>query len=208
MRLRAKLPASLIMTSTALNRQTGARVSKSSKNVTLRTTADLAAQHGRFLQFLRNRVPDAETAEDILQAAYVKALDRGAQLRDTENSVAWFYRILRNAVVDHHRQQAVRLRAMDRWAADWKEDHVTEGPPEVCACIQEAVHNLKPDYRTAIERVDLGGESVERFAREQRTTANNASVRLHRARKAVAKQLIAICGTCATHKCIDCTCKR
>ena len=188
--------------------RTGARESKKSETDALRTTADLAAQHGRFLQFLRNRVPDAATAEDILQAAYVKALDRGEQLREVENSAAWFYRILRNAVVDHHRRQAVRLRAMDRWAADWKEDYVPEAPPEVCACIQEAVQNLKPEYRAAIEQVDLRGESVERFAREQRTTANNASVRLHRARKAVAKELIAICGTCATHKCIDCTCKR
>lgn len=77
-----------------------------------------------------------------------------------------------------------------------------------CPCIQEAVRALKPEYRTAIEQLDLAGESVESFARGQNTTANNASVRLHRARKAVARQPIAICGTCATHECIDCACKR
>jgi len=66
------------------------------------TAAGLAEQHGRFLQFLRNRVGDAAAAEDILQAAYLRAIERGAQLRKSESSVAWFYRILRNAVADHY----------------------------------------------------------------------------------------------------------
>jgi RNA polymerase sigma factor (sigma-70 family) len=172
------------------------------------TTAALAERHGRFLQFLQNRVEDAATAEDILQAAYVKAIERGAQLREIESSVAWFYRILRNAIADHYRQLAARSRALDKWAAEWQEGYEYEVREEVCACIQEALRGLKPEYRAAIQQVDLGGDSVESFAKAQRTSTNNASVRLHRARRAVAKQLIAICGTCATHKCIDCTCRR
>jgi RNA polymerase sigma-70 factor (ECF subfamily) len=170
------------------------------------TVAGLAGQPSRFLQFLRRRV-DGSAAEDILQAAYLKAIERGSQLRDTASSVAWFYRILRNAIADHYRRQASDTRAMATWAAEWKEGYEPEIQPEVCACVSEAVQSLKPEYRAAIEQVDLGGESVESFARAQHTTANNASVRLHRARKAVAKQLTAICGTCATHHCIDCTCK-
>lgn len=172
------------------------------------TTGELAARHSRFLQFLRGRVGDPATAEDLLQAAYVKAIERGAQLREAESSVAWFYRILRNAIVDHYRQQAAQSRAMDEWAAEWNEAYEPELKAEVCACILEAVSALKPEYRAAIEQVDLGGQSVEAFAKAQRTTANNASVRLHRARKAVAKQITAICGTNAIHECIDCTCGR
>jgi hypothetical protein len=34
-----------------------------------KTIAGLAGMHDRFLQFLRGRVGDAATAEDILQAA-------------------------------------------------------------------------------------------------------------------------------------------
>jgi RNA polymerase sigma factor (sigma-70 family) len=172
------------------------------------TTAGLAERHGRFLHFLRARIGDPATAEDILQAAYVKAIERGAQLREAESSVAWFYRILRNAIADHYRQQAARSRAMDQWAAEWKEAYEPELKAEVCACIGAAVSALKPEYRAAIEQVDLGGQSVESFAKAQGTTANNASVRLHRARKAVAQQITAICGTCRIHECIDCTCKR
>jgi RNA polymerase sigma factor (sigma-70 family) len=171
------------------------------------TTAGLIEMHGKFLKFLRGRVEDAATAEDILQAAYVKALQHKAELREAESSVAWFYRILRNAVTDHYRRFAARSKAMDQFVAGWKESYEPELQAEACACIQEVVRELKPEYRAAIEQVDLAGGSVESFARGQNMTANNAYVRLHRARKAVAKRLMAVCGTCATHKCIDCTCK-
>lgn len=172
------------------------------------TTTSLAEMHSRFLQFLRVRVGDAATAEDILQAAYVKALEHEAELRESESSVAWFYRILRNAVTDHFRQAAVRSKVAKQIMADWKEGYELELEAESCACIREAVRELKPGYRAAIERVDLGGESVESFAKAEGTTPNNAYVRVHRARKAVAKKLMEVCGTCAKHRCIECTCKR
>ena len=171
------------------------------------TTTSLAEMHGRFLQFLRARIGDAATAEDILQAAYVKALEHEAELRESESSVAWFYRILRNAVADHFRQTTIRSKAVEQIAAEWKEGYELELEAETCACIREAVRELKFGYRAAIERVDLGGESMESFAAAEGTTVNNAYVRVHRARKAVAKKLMEVCGTCATHKCIDCTCK-
>lgn len=66
----------------------------------------LAAGHRQFLSFLENRVESREVAEDILQAAFVRTLERGADIGNTENVVAWFYRVLRNAVVDHYRRRA------------------------------------------------------------------------------------------------------
>ncbi len=164
--------------------------------------------HEQFLRFLRSRVKDTATAEDILQSAYMKAVEHGAELRDQESVVAWFYRILRNAVIDHYRRAATQSRALEQFATDLPESYETELQAQACACIKGVVQDLKPEYRTAIEQVDLGEESVESFARSQNTTANNASVRLHRARKAAARGLIAVCGTCAEHKCVDCTCKQ
>ena len=161
----------------------------------------------QFLRFLSPRVSDTAIAEDILQSAYVKAVEHGAELRDQESVVAWFYRILRNAVIDHYRRTATQSKAFDQFAIGLPESYEPELEAQTCACIKGVVQDLKPEYRTAIEQVDLGGESVETFARSQNTTANNTSVRLHRARKATARRLIAVCGTCAEHKCVDCTCK-
>ena len=169
--------------------------------------SELAERHARFLQFLRPKVGDAATAEDILQAAYVKAIEHGSELREEESSVAWFYRILRNAVTDHYRKNAVRARTMEQMGREWNEAYEPELKDEACACIKEVIHDLKPEYRAAIETVDLADKSIEDFAQAEKTTPNNAYVRLHRARKAVAQKLTAVCGTCATHGCVDCTCR-
>ncbi len=165
-------------------------------------------QHGRFLSFLAARVEDSAAAEDILQSAYLKAIERGSEIRDTESTVAWFYRILRHAVADHYRRRSARVSAHDRLAAETPLSYEMELQQTVCACIGDVVRDLKSEYRTVIEEVDLGGASVQAFARSHATSPNNASVRLHRARQAVAKKLSTVCGACAEHRCLDCTCRR
>lgn len=167
----------------------------------------LLASRAQFLRFLRSRVEDAATAEDILQTAFMRAIEHEAGLREGESVVAWFYRILRNAVIDHYRRTATRSKALEEFGSELSESYEPELKAEVCACLSGVVKDLKPEYRAALEHVDLGGETIEAFAHSQSTTVNNASVRLHRARKAAAKRLMAVCGTCAEHKCIDCTCR-
>ena len=156
----------------------------------------IAAQHAKFLSFLSARVEDRDAAEDILQSAYLKAVEHGSEIRDHESTVAWFYRILRNAITDHYRKEAARTRAHDAFAAEAPASYEPEIAQTVCACIGDVIHDLKSEYRTAIEQVDLGGVTVEAFAQSQQISANNASVRLHRARKAVAKKLMMVCGAC------------
>jgi RNA polymerase sigma-70 factor (ECF subfamily) len=168
----------------------------------------IAAQHAKFLSFLSARVEDKAAAEDILQSAYLKAVEHGSEIRDDESTVAWFYRILRNAITDHYRRRVARTSAHEAFAAEAPVSYEAEVTQMVCACIGDVIHDLKSEYRTAIEQVDLGGMTVDAFARSQQTSANNASVRLHRARKAVAKKLTTVCGACAEHKCLDCTCRR
>ena len=168
----------------------------------------ILAQRGRFLHFLQRRVEELATAEDILQSAYVRALKHDEELRDDESVVAWFYRILRNAVIDHYRRTAARNRAHEGFVAEAATTYEPQLEATACACIGDVVRDLKDEYRSAIERVDLGSTSIEDFARSEQISANNAHVRLHRARKAVARQLTEVCGACAEHKCLDCTCHR
>jgi RNA polymerase sigma-70 factor (ECF subfamily) len=168
----------------------------------------IAAHHAKFLTFLAARVEDKTAAEDILQSAYLKAVEHGSEIRDDESTVAWFYRILRNAITDQYRRKAARTSAHEAFAAETPISYEAEVTQTACACIGDVIHDLKNEYRTAIEQVDLGGMTVEAFAQSQQTSANNASVRLHRARKAVAKKLTTVCGACAEHKCLDCTCRR
>ena len=169
----------------------------------------LVENHRRFLAFLERRVGSRETAEDLLQDAFVRALERASTIRDDESVVAWFYRVLRNALVDHYRRGASETRALAAVArdADQEEPAAADGLEAViCRCVVDLLGTLKPEYRTAIRRVDLEGVSVADYARESGITANNASVRLHRAHEALRRQLVRCCQTCVTHECIDCEC--
>lgn len=166
------------------------------------------AEREKFLGFVRARVEDAASAEDILQTAYVRALEHGSDIRDDESAVAWFYRILRNAVIDHYRRRAAGEKAHEALAAELPESYEPEIRAVACACVGDVITELKPEYRDAIQQVDLRETPVEAFAASQKISPNNASVRLHRARKAVSKHLMTVCGACAEHKCLDCTCRR
>ncbi|CAN5454677.1 hypothetical protein BH10ACI4_BH10ACI4_04340 [soil metagenome] len=170
--------------------------------------AELLAHRAQFLAFLSTKVADSSTAEDILQTAYTRMLEKGGRINKLESVVAWFYRVLRNALTDHYRREAARGRAHDGLMAEMPESYEAAEQPNLCACIEGVVRGLNPGYRSALEQIDLGGQSIAAFAEAEGTTPNNISVRLHRARRAAAKKLIQVCGSCADHKCLDCSCKR
>jgi RNA polymerase sigma-70 factor (ECF subfamily) len=172
----------------------------------------LVENHERFLGFLERRVGRRELAEEILQEAFVRSIVRGAALRDEESAVAWFYRLLRNALVDHHRRDAAHQRALDALAEDPTTGPAASEPDQelidaICACVNDLVGTLKPEYAEAIRRVDLGGTSVQAFAGEAAITAGNAAVRLYRARQALRRRVEESCGACATHGCYQCQCR-
>ncbi|MBL8210770.1 MAG: sigma-70 family RNA polymerase sigma factor [Bryobacterales bacterium] len=168
----------------------------------------LADSHRRFLAFLEPRVESRAVAEDILQSAFVRAVEHRDELADQENVVAWFYRVLRNAVVDHYRQKASRDRRHQPLPADTLLADTPNPATQaaICDCFLNLLHDLKPEYREALEFVDLNGGSLNDLAAQSGITANNAAVRIHRARQALRKQVVRACGTCAEHGCFDCHC--
>jgi len=163
----------------------------------------------RFLAFLERRVSDRAIAEDILQAAYLRALDARGRLRADESAVAWFYRILRNAVIDYYRRRATEGAAIQRWAQELEDTTAPEPQLEetVCQCISGALDGIAPAYAGLLLEVDLREGSLAAYAAAHDITPANAAVRAHRARAALRKQLIRCCGTCAEHGCIECRCK-
>ena len=170
----------------------------------------LASRHREFLAFLTRRLGDRTAAEDVLQAASVRALERADRLRDEERATAWLYRLLRNALVDHLRRQSASRRqtAEDATRADAEAVAAVDAELEskVCACVAGLVDTLKPEYAEALRAVDLDDVPVPQFAASRGLTANNAHVRLHRARAALARRVVEMCGTCCEHGCLDCEC--
>ena len=169
----------------------------------------LVANHREFLGFLERRVGDRALAEDLLQEAFVRGLDRLDTLRDGESVVAWFYRSLRNATIDSFRRKGAEGRALERAARELPEslDSSPEVRDAVCRCVGRLAETLKPEYAAALRRIEVDGLSVKDYAAEAGVTTSNAAVRVFRARQALRKQVAASCGSCAEHGCLECHCK-
>lgn len=168
----------------------------------------LVDNHREFLRFLERRLGRRDLAEDILQDAFARGLEKLETLREGESVVPWFYRTLRNATVDYYR----RSKSADRALAQFAEELETSEEPvetirgEVCRCVSRLADTLKPEYADALRRIEVDGVSVTAFAEEQGISKSNAAVRVFRAREALRRQVAVSCGTCAEHGCISCTC--
>jgi len=170
----------------------------------------LVEHRDEFVGFLVKRVGERQLAEDLFQDAFTRSLDRIEQVRAEESVVAWFYRTLRNTIVDHHRRLGTSGRALERLAGELGE--ASAPPPElhksVCRCVSRLAEDLKAEYADALREIDVNGMSVTDYASARGITANHAGVRVFRARKALLGSVERTCGHCAqAGGCGDsCTC--
>lgn len=173
--------------------------------------AALIENHREFLRFLLRRLGNADTAEDVLQQFYLRAVGKGAGLRQSESVVAWLYRLLRTTLVDHYRRDSTRRQRdsdyaqMERLAS---EERDAELERTICACVEMLLPTLKVDYADILQRVDLRETTPREVARDLGVAPNTIRVRLHRARQAMKHSLLLSCRTCAEHGCLDCDCRR
>lgn len=180
-----------------------------SRPSSLDVASALLAHRSAFRAFLVSRVGNEADAEDLLQNGLIKALQRADELKSGEKSVAWFYQILRNVIIDHARSRSAKRRREDAWTTDavtLADD--ADAERVLCGCFAHLLPSLKPTHAELLRRVDLEGRPVSVTAIALGMTANNASVTLHRARAELRKKLQEFCGSCANGACLDCDCDR
>ena len=164
----------------------------------------LLARLDEFTAFARKRLGDADLAAEAVQESFLKALGHADQLNDDERVVAWFYRILRNVIVDLQRRRG--LAGLDDGMID---PLVSEADTAVaCRCVAGLIDDLPAASANALRRVDLEGASIEAAAAAEGITPGNLKVRRHRARDQLRELVRVTCRACATHGCLDCTCQR
>lgn len=168
----------------------------------------LVAQRHDFLAFLERRLGPGNRAlaEDILQEAFARGVTKAEQIENEESAVAWFYRVLRNAVTDHRRRAGVAARQLDSLAHELASAPEPELHGAVCGCVSGLARTLKPEYAAALQAVEIEGKPVKDYAAAAGITAGNAAVRVFRAREALRLQVKRCCGSCADDNCSDCTC--
>ena len=148
----------------------------------------LLAKRHEFLQYAERRTGDRALAEDIVQDAFLRSLERGTAV--SESVVGWFFRVVRNAVIDCHRRTAATERRLGRFAAEVSVDQADdEAAPFAPGAVMQRLSSLKPEYAEALQRIEIDGMAVHDYAAAMGITASNAGIRIFRARKALRRQL-------------------
>lgn len=171
----------------------------------------LNAHRSAFKAFLISRLKNEAEAEDLLQQGLLKAVRQSEEIKDDAKLDAWFYQLLRNALVDHYRSRTSARRREEQLGqliAALGDDIAPARTmhAEICRCLGGVVATLKSPQAELLRRVDLDGEAVQDVAKSLNLTPNNASVILHRARKELRARLETFCGDCSEEACLDCDC--
>jgi RNA polymerase sigma-70 factor (ECF subfamily) len=170
----------------------------------------VARGQARIVRALTGRLGSRAEAEDVIQSALLRALDRAGDLRDRSKVVPWFRRIVQAALADHERRRAADSRARSRIGGALQ----LGGPGDIelywetCRCLEAALEAVRPGDARLLRRVELEGESLGGVARALGIRTNTAAVRLHRARRAVIRVWRDICRFCRLHWRLDCACRQ
>ncbi len=162
---------------------------------------------GEFLGFLRRRLGNLDEAEDALQDFSLKVIRAPHPVERGEKINAWLGQVLRHTLIDHYRRRAVRHRAETAYAL---ERSITDASPEddcdifPCHCLHIALPRLRPEHAAILRRADLDEEPRASIAADLRITTNSLNVRLHRARRALKRELETSCPSCRKASFLEC----
>ena len=145
--------------------------------------AALYASYGlALLAYLRRMVDDHQTAEDLCQETFIKAM-RGWEQRDTSASaVAWLYRIATNTAYDHlRRRRRIRFQPIEETSAydsSLGESRIADQEP-----VQQALAQIPPMYRLPLVMHSCNGHSTREIASALGCSNSAVKTRLFRARE-------------------------
>ncbi len=155
---------------------------------------DFEAVYDRFgaeLQaFLRRRVPDAATADDLLQSIWLKVHERLPELRDAERVAPWLFQVARNALVDHQR----RIRPTEALPSEVAPaTEATADGPDLGPAVLRFLDVLPPEDREALRLTEFEGLTQRELAERLGLSLSGAKSRVQRARARLREQLEHCC---------------
>lgn len=149
--------------------------------------------HTRLTRFVRKRVPDEQTADDVLQDVYLKIHTQIHQLRSADRLQAWVYQITRNAIHDYYRSQKptdeldeLTLLSDAPDAADNLEQRLGES-------IRCMIESLPHDYREAVLLTEYEGLTQQALAERLSLSLSGAKSRVQRGRKLLRALMLECC---------------
>lgn len=145
----------------------------------------------RLRKFIRSRVADDATADDLLQDVFVKISRHGDYWKNAGHLEGWLFRVARNAVIDHYRTRRDNVEFEDVFADENAAD--PEFYDGLKASFRRMVDELPEIYRNAIVLTEFEGLSQVELAERLGISVSGAKSRVQRARKELRRMLEDCC---------------
>lgn len=143
-------------------------------------------------KFIRKRVADDHTADDLLQDAFVRIHQSLDTVANTESLPAWVYKLARNVIHDHYRRASGDSAALPEIASEGLEQDCLCGKTE--GLMDEMIRQLPEDYRMAIQLSEIEGLPQQEVASRLGLSLSGAKSRIQRGRKLLKEVLEACCA--------------
>jgi RNA polymerase sigma-70 factor, ECF subfamily len=161
------------------------------------TTTEQAweAFHAPLHQFIRRRVADEATAEDVLQEVFLKIHEHGRSLKDVKRLESWIYQITRNLIIDYYRSRYHRMTTLDDvevldLAEELPDDDIVSA---LLPCIRAMVLALPDQDRQALVLTEYQGLTQKELGERLGLSFSGAKSRVQRAREKLKQELLACC---------------
>ena len=144
--------------------------------------------------FIRSRVRDDATADDLTQEALLKVYRSRETLRDEQRIEAWLYRVARTTIVDYYRrQQRGREEPAEADLAAEPADEVAALRASVIVSMKRFLLELPEAYREPVRLAELEGLPLAKIALRMGLSLTAVKSRVRRGRAMLKKKLQDCC---------------
>lgn len=147
--------------------------------------------HANLLGWLRYKVGDEATAEDLLQEVFSKALVASSKNGLPVNPSAWLHTIARNTVVDFYRAKRPMLELSEDLQAE--ADEPASASLQLSQCLLPLVEQLPDIYRDTLLATDFEGYNLQALADAWGISLSAVKSRASRGRKLLRERLLDCC---------------
>jgi RNA polymerase sigma-70 factor (ECF subfamily) len=146
----------------------------------------------RLHSFIRSRVPDEATAEDLLQEVFLRIHARMGTLRDMGKFESWIYQVTRNAIIDYYRTERP-ADELPETLGSYEDEHEDDLVDRLAADVREMADALPERYREAFMLTAYEGLSQKELAQRLGISYSGAKSRVQRARQMIRDMLMTCC---------------
>jgi RNA polymerase sigma-70 factor (ECF subfamily) len=147
---------------------------------------------GKLRAFIRRRVRDEATADDLAQETMLKVFRSRESLRDGQRLEAWLYRIARRTMIDFYRRRRPS-EELPAALANEAEDEVAKLREAVLVSTRRFLAELPVAYREPVRLAEMEGLPLAKIALRMDLSLTAVKARVRRGRAMLKRKLQACC---------------